>query len=221
MIRTLRKRRPLLLAAFCFTAASAWSFITSASAADPQPTAAPPQDPAAIVAAAVEASGGKDKLLTLFSMKEQLILGPDGKKKGSPRSTVLEPPKYWWQGGKDRSGEPAKLLVWVWTLGAFADPKTKLTSIADLTDGDRSLVGLEASGSLEPPMKIYFDKETKLLTRIDWRGSIHRFSEWKELDGLKYPSRTIGSYTAGDKPWYQTDITELVRLKELPEGVTR
>jgi hypothetical protein len=220
MIRTFIARRRLVIT---LAVVSTLTSIVSAPshAADPKPTAAASPEPAAIVSAAVEATGGKDKILTLFSMKETLILGPDGKKKGSPRSTVLEPPKYWWQGGKDRAGEPAKLLVWVWTLGAFSDPKTKLASIPEIKDGERTLVGLEASGTLEPAMKVYFDRETKLIARIDWRGSIHRFSEWKELDGLKYPSRTIGSYTAGDKPWYQTDISELVRLKELPEGVTR
>ena len=218
MNRLLASHRPTtFIVAIAVSAAS----IASTFAADSKSEAAPSPEPAAIVSAAVEASGGKEKLLKLFSMKEQLILGPDGKKKGSPRSTVLEPPKYWWQGGKDRAGEPAKLLVWVWTLGAFSDPQTKLASIPEIKDGERTLVGLEASGTLEPAMKVYFDKQTKLIARIDWRGSIHRFSEWKELDGLKYPSRTIGSYAAGDKPWYQTDITELVRLKDLPEGVKR
>lgn len=220
MVLAIRARRRIL-ATFLSIAELTSFLIAPSHAADPQPAAAASPEPAAIVSAAVEASGGKEKILTLFSMKEMLILGPDGKKKGSLRSTVLEPPKYWWQGGKDRAGEPAKLLVWVWTLGAFSDPKTKLASLPELTDGDRTLIGLEASGTIEPAMKVYFDKQTKLIARIDWRGSIHRFSEWKELDGLKYPSRTIGSYAAGDKPWYQTDITELVRLKELPEGVTR
>lgn len=211
--------RPSIALAFAVTLVAAR--LATSQAADPKGLDAPSPEPAAIVSAAVEASGGKDKLLKLFSMKEQLILGPDGKKKGSPRSTVLEPPKYWWQGGKDRAGEPAKLLVWVWTLGAFSDPQTKLAPTPEITDGERTLVGLEASGTIEPAMKVYFDKQTKLIARIDWRGSIHRFSEWKELDGLKYPSRTIGSYAAGDKPWYQTDITELVRLQDLPEGVKR
>lgn len=189
----------------------------SASKAEPVMSPAPEK----LVDAAFQATGGKDKVLTLFSMKEQLILGPDGKKKGSPRSSVLEPPNYWWLGGKDRAGEPAKLLVWVWTLGAFADAKSKLAAVPELRDGEATLVGLELTGSVDPAMKVYFDKKTGLIARIDWKGSLHRFSEWKELDGLKYPSRTIGSYAAGDKPWYQTDITEIVRLKELPEGLKR
>jgi hypothetical protein len=190
-----------------------------ASVAQAEPAMSPA--PEKLVDAALQAIGGKDKVLTLFSMKEQLVLGPDGKKKGSPRSSVLEPPKYWWLGGKDRAGEPAKLLVWVWTLGAFADAKSKLAAIPEIRDGEATLVGLELTGSVDPAMKVYFDKQTGLIARIDWKGSLHRFSEWKELDGLKYPSRTIGSYAAGDKPWYQTDITEIVRLKELPEGLKR
>lgn len=217
------------LARLLITVCSAVLSFTQTSAvraAEPAPPAtakadSAAQDPAAVVKAAIAAVGGKDKLPTLFSMKETLILGPDGKKKGSPRSSVLEPPKYWWLGGKDRAGEPAKLLVWVWTLGAFADSKSKLATIPEITDGGATLVGLELTGTVDPAMKVYFDKQTNLLARIDWKGSIHRFSEWKEADGFKYPSRTVGSYAAGDKPWYQTDITEIVKLKDLPAGLTR
>lgn len=175
---------------------------------------------AATVERVVEAAGGRDKLLTLFGMRERLIGNPDGVKTGTERVFVLEPPKYWWRNKRDREGEPAKLLVWAWTLGALTDPKSKLTAVDPINDGQAELFGIEVSETITPPLRMYFNKEDKLLARIDWRGSTHRFSEWKELDGLKYASRAIG-YTRGGKAWYQSDILELTRLQELPEGLTR
>lgn len=174
----------------------------------------------AAVGKIVEAAGGADKLLTLFSMKESLVLNPDGVKKGSERFSVLEPPRYWWLNKADRGAEPAKFLVWAWTLGALTEPKSKLTALPEIADGEATLFGIEVGETITPAMKIYFDKRDNRIARIDWRGSIHRFSEWKEAEGLKYPARTIGSYTNG-KAWYQTDISEVTRLKELPEGLKR
>jgi hypothetical protein len=70
-------------------------------------------------------------------------------------------------------------------------------------------------------MDIYFDKAESRLVRIDWRGHIHRFSEWKEHDGFKYPARCVGYRKATGEPWYFSEILELERLKELPEGLKR
>jgi hypothetical protein len=82
------------------------------------------------------------------------------------------------------------------------------------------LIGLRVSGTINPAMDTYFDKKENRLARIDWRNDIHRFSEWKDLDGLKYPSRTIG-YRKSGVAWYQSDITELTRLKELPKEFSK
>ncbi len=90
-----------------------------------------------------------------------------------------------------------------------------------MTDGEVELMGIEVSETITPPLQVYFDRQTHLLVRMDWRGSIHRFSEWKELDGLKYASRTIGYTRNTGKAWYQSDILELKRLRELPEGLSR
>src|SRR5262249_12556528 len=64
-------------------------------------SAAEPVSPA-LVKETVDAVGGEAKLLRLFRMKELLALGADPEKKGSPRTTVVEPPEHWWQGTKDR-----------------------------------------------------------------------------------------------------------------------
>lgn len=188
----------------------------SARAADP--------DPADVVKKAVAAAGGEDKLLKLFRIKERLNVSPDPDKKGNERVSVLEPPNYWWVGKKERvkeEKEPATFLVWAWTLGAVTDKKSKLEAVPEITEGDKPAVGVRVSGTITPAMDVYFDKESGKLVRIDWRADIHRFSEWKEHDGAKYPSKCVGYKKATGKPWYYTEILELERLKELPAGLKR
>ncbi len=174
---------------------------------------------AAVVAKVVAAAGGKDKLLALFRIKEMLVLNPDGKRPGSPRTSVLESPNHWWMGKKDRvkdEKEPAIFLVYAWTLRALTDPAAKLKALPDLTDENTPCFGLQVSGAVEPPMDLYFSQADSQLVRIDWRSDIHRFSEWKDHDGAKYPSRTIGIKKQSGKAWYQSDIVELERLAEVP-----
>jgi hypothetical protein len=66
---------------------------------------------------------------------------------------------------------------------------------------------------------LYFDRETMLLRRLDWRNDFYRFSEWKEHDGLRFASRTVIFKTKSGKPWFFHDITELERLAQLPAGL--
>lgn len=189
-------------------------------------TPAPATDPAPLVEKAITAAGGRDKLLQLFRIREVFHFGdapePAAGKKRSTRESVLEAPKYWWLGGKDRTDEPAKFDVWGWTLGALADGKTKVEVVPDVTeDGNRPAFGLRVSGTVQPAMELYFDRETSLLIRMDWRGDIYRYSEVKEHDGVKYPSKCIIYKKTGNKPWFYHEITELERLKALPPGLSR
>ena len=177
-----------------------------------------------LVKQVVAATGSDEKLLKLFRMKERLNVSSDPEKKGSERVSVLEPPAHWWLGKKDRvkdDKEPATFLVWGWTLGALTEPKSKVEAIPEIMEADRPALGLRVSGTVDPAMDLYFDKATSLLVRIDWRSDIHRFSDWKEHDGAKYPAKCIGYKKASGKPWYFTEILELERLQELPAGLTR
>ena len=182
-------------------------------------------DPKPLIAKAVAAVGGKDKLLTLFNMEELYHFGdqpePSEGKKRSTRNSVLEPPLSWWVGGKERAEEPAKFDVWAWTLGALTDEKSKVEVIADLTDEGKAAFGLRVSGTVTPPMDLHFDRETNLLLRLDWREDFYRFSEWKEADGVKYASKTIISKKKSGKPWFFHEITKLERLSELPANLKR
>lgn len=182
-------------------------------------------DPKPLIDKAVAAVGGADKLLKLFRIKELYHFGdkpePAEGKKRSVRDSVLEAPAYWWVGKKDRTDEPAKFDVWGWTLGAITDPKSKVVTVPDVTEEGRDAFGLRVSGTVTPEMELYFDRESSLLVRMDWRGDIYRFSAWKEHDGVKYPSKCIIFKKAGGKPWFYHEITELERLKELPPGIVR
>lgn len=182
-------------------------------------------DPKPLVAKVLAAAGGQDKLLSLFRMKEIFHFGdkpePAAGKKRSTRESVVEPPKYWWIGTKERADEPAKYDVWAWTLGVLTDPATVIVVIPDLVDEGRAACGLRVSGTVTPAMDLYFDKETSLLSRLDWRGDFYRFTDWKEADGVKYASKTVIFKKAGGKPWFYHEVTAVERLKELPAGLKR
>lgn len=77
------------------------------------------------------------------------------------------------------------------------------------------------SATIDPPMDLYFDKDSNRLVRIDWRTDIHRFSEWQDRDGVKYPAKCVGYKKSSGKPWYFSEIVELEWLSEVPEGLKR
>jgi hypothetical protein len=205
---------------------SAWCVLVVAlvtAASDVRPVRAEPPS-AELVRATVDANGGEAKILRLFRMKELLVLGADPDKKGSPRTTIVEPPLHWWQGTKDRvvvEKEPAIFLIWAWTLGALVDEKSKLESLPETTIEGRKAYGIRISETITPPLDLYFDQETKRPLCIDWRADRHVFSDWRQLDGLWYPARCVGYKLKENRRWYSTEIVELERLDKLPEGLSR
>ncbi len=189
-------------------------------------TAAEPA-PEMLVKQVIAAAGGEQQLLKLFRTRETVNVSSDPEKKVPARVSVYEPPKYWWTGKNERvkdenkPEEPATFLVWGWTLGVLTDPASKLEVIPDVVESDKPAVGLRVSGTVTPAMDMYFDKAESRLVRIDWRSDIHRFSDWKEQGGVKYPAKCAGYKKASGKPWYFSEIIELEILKELPEGLKR
>lgn len=169
----------------------------------------------------IKAAGGEEKLLKLFRMKEQYNAGPTLKTPGTPRTSVVEPPKSWWIGAAERGEEPAKITAWAWTLGALTDPESKIETIADVTENEMLVAGLRITGTVDPPLDMYFDKKTYELVRVDWRNDIYRFSDWKECDGTKYPSKCVLYRRKSGEPWFFHEILELERLQELPDGLKR
>ncbi len=162
-------------------------------------------------------------MLKLFRLQERLNVSSDPNKTGKERISVIEPPSYWWVGKRERvkgEQEPAIFLVWAWTLGALLDPKSKIDPIPETTDNGSHLTGLRVSGTIEPAMDVYFDKATYRLMRIDWQTDTHRFSEWRELEGLHYPSKCIG-YKKTGRAWYFSEIVGIERLSALPVELKR
>jgi hypothetical protein len=191
----------------------------------PFPSAAYSQavDTKPIVDTCIAAVGGREKLLKIFRIKEIFHFGdqptPAEGKTRSTRESILEMPAGWWLGKKERDDEPAKHDVRAWCLDLLVDPQSKFEIIPDLTDEGKVTKGLRVSGSITPAMDLYFDPATHLLARFDWRSDFYRFSDWKEHDGLKYAAKTIIFKKASGKPWFFHEITELERLKALPEGL--
>ena len=182
-------------------------------------------DPKPLVEKALTAVGGKDKLLKIFRFKEIFHFGstpePAAGKKRSTRESIFSQPDQWWLNKKERGVEPAKDDVRAWSLDLLADEKSSFEIIPDLTDEGKSCAGLRVSGSVTPAMDFYFDKETTLLHRLDWRGDFYRFSDWKEHEGLKYASKTIIFKKKDGKPWFFHELTEIERLAKLPEGLVK
>lgn len=182
-------------------------------------------DPKPLIANALNAVGGEARLLKIFRFKEIFHFGstpePAEGKKRSTRESVFCQPDLWWLGKKERGEEPAKDDVRAWSLDLLVDGTSTFEIIPDFTDEGKSCAGLRVSGSVTPAMDFYFDKETHLLRRLDWRGDFYRFSEWKEHDGLKYASKTVLFKLKDGKPWFFHEITELERLTELPEGLRK
>lgn len=186
-----------------------------AVAADPEP--------GQVAEKAIAAVGGEAKLLRLFRMKERYNAGAVAADvdKSTPRESVLEPPEYWWVDGKDRKQEPAKFAVWGWTLGVLLDPKTVLETIPGVDERSRKTLGLRASGTVNPPMDLYFDSETFRLVRLDWREDVYRYSDWREVDGTGYHGRTAIFKKGAAEPWFHHEVVSVERLPALPEGLSR
>lgn len=193
--------------------AAAVALVVPASGADPKP--------AELAKKAVEAVGGPDKLLRTFRFKEKLNVSSDPKGKANPRESTLDLPGRWWFGTAPRDKADPRVLAWAWSLGVLVDPKSKMSSIPDATENEKPAFGLRVEGTVDPAMDLYFDKADYSLVRIDWKANIHRFSDVREHDGVKYPAKVVGYKKATGKPWYYTEIVEIERLKELPGALAK
>lgn len=175
------------------------------------------QETPAVVGKALAAVGGSEKLLAAFRMTELYNSGelpePEGSPKRTPRTSVIIMPGRWEVGGRERGKEPAKDVVRAWALDLLVDPDSVIEPIAELTDENIRCTGLQISGSVTPAMKLYFDQQTHLLKRVDWRDDFYRFSDWRELDGLKYAARTSLFKLRDGKPWFHHEITGLERMQ--------
>lgn len=178
-------------------------------------------DTTTLVRQVIESAGGEEKLLKRFRIDERFNAGAERQSPGKSRTSILEPPDYWWIGKKERGQEPGKVAAWAWTLGVLTDPDSQIEIIADVTESDVPLSGLRVTGTVEPELDMYFDKKTHELVRIDWRRDIYLFSEWKEFGGTRYPAKSVMLRRQTRKPWFHHEIVRVERIDELPTGLSR
>jgi hypothetical protein len=178
---------------------------------------------------AIKAVGGKEKLLDVFRFHERVLITSTpaplvaGETSGN-RTSVVKVGGGWWVGTKKRNKDKVRVLCWAWSLRILLDDKSKIEAIPDIVVDRKPAFGLRVTGSVKEPIDLFFDRESKRLRAIDYTDTRHVFSDWKKTkEGHLYPAHVVGFRfadrnlrTVQEKQWYQTDILELVPLKELP-----
>ena len=182
-----------------------------------------------VVDTVIKAIGGEDNLLDIFRFSERVLITAtetplmEGKTKAN-RSSVVKVGTAWWVGTAKRSKDKVRVLCWAWSLRILLDKNSKIETIPDVQINNKPVFGLRVTESITEPIDLFFDKETKRLTAIDYTDTRHVFSDWKKsAEGHHYPAHVAGfrftdkaSGTTQESQWYQTDILELTPLTELP-----
>lgn len=182
-----------------------------------------------LVEQVVKTAGGEEKLLKLFRFRERVLItatpaAPVTADEKENRTSVVQVGGDWWIGESKRDKDKVRVLCYAWSLRVLLDPKSKVTPIADTIVAGKPAFGLRVSESIQEPIDLLFDKETRRLVALDYTDTRHVFSEWKmTTEGHRYPSHVVGfrftnraAGTLSDKQWYQTDVLELTPLAKLP-----
>ena len=182
-----------------------------------------------LVEEVIATAGGNEKLLTLFRFRERVLItatpaAPVAADEKENRTSVVQVAGDWWIGNAKRDKDKVRVLCWAWSLRILLDPKSKIQAVPDIIVDDRPAFGLRVTESVNAPIDLFFDSESKRLVAIDYTDTRHVFSEWKTTnEGQSYPSHVVGYRfanrdigTLSDTQWYQTDILELTPLEELP-----
>lgn len=182
----------------------------------------PAADAKALANKILASHGGADKLLRTFKFTEVYLLA--GRDKGTERTSTLQPPNLWYVGKTERVSEQNKggvcHDVWMWTLAPLVDPKTKLEALPDATIEGKAAHALKVSGSIEPPMNVFFDASTDDLVKIEWKGEQFLFTAPMTVDGTRVPSKCVLLGKSG-KERMRTELKKIERLPELPADLPK
>jgi hypothetical protein len=114
-----------------------------------------------------------------------------------------------WQAGGGGTKEMSKqqfdeveeelYVLWITSLLALRDQGFELAALPEIKVADQPAAGVKVARKGRPDLKLYFDKKTGLLVKVERKGTeagteIAReyfFSEPKEFDGLKLPTRQV------------------------------
>jgi hypothetical protein len=103
----------------------------------------------------------------------------------------------------------------MWTLAPLIDSKTKLESLPDSSVEGKAAHALKVSGSIEPPMNVFFDTASDDLLKIEWKGEQFLFSDPIAVDGTRLPSKCVLIGKTG-KERMRTELKKIERLQTLP-----
>jgi hypothetical protein len=90
-------------------------------------------------------------------------------------------------------------VAWLTTLVPLRGKQFELTALAQTPVHGRPAVGIQVVSKGRPDAKLYFDKQTMLLVKVERKGKEaglpvvkeYLFSEHKDFDGLKLPTRVV------------------------------
>ena len=150
------------------------------------------------VAQVIKAIGGKERLLEVFRFHERVLITSTptplvaGETKGN-RTSVVKVGGSWWVGTNKRNKDKVRVLCWAWSLRILLDHKSRIEAIRDIVVDKKPAFGLRVTGSVKEPIDLFFDKELKRLSAIDYTDSRHLFSDWQETkEGHLYPAHVAG-----------------------------
>lgn len=188
-----------------------------------------PNPASQLVEQVVASAGGEEKLLKLFRFRERVLItdtpaAPVTADEKGNRTSVVQVGGDWWLGTEKRGKDKVRVLCWAWSLRLLLDPKSRIEVLADSKVHAKPAFGLRVSESVNESVDLLFDPAEKRLVGIDYSDTRHVFSVWKKTsEGQSYPTHVVGyrfvdraKGMLSEKQWYQTDILELVPLKELP-----
>lgn len=113
------------------------------------------------------------------------------------------------------------------TLAPLKDKTYTLTLLGESKQGDRTLVGVKVSSKGQKDVKLYFDKDTGLLAKAEFKGyhlmtgeevnEEMTFSNYKDAEGIKEPMKVTIKYD-GQKI-IETEAAELKHHEKLDDSV--
>ena len=101
------------------------------------------------------------------------------------------------------------------TLVPLKDKGVTLTPLGEVKAGDQTLVGLRVSRDKHSDVSLYFDKKTRLLSKLEMpikAGGMEivqeiNLSDYKAIDGVQYPHKA--EIKREGKPYVEAEFTEI------------
>ncbi len=90
-------------------------------------------------------------------------------------------------------------VLWLETLLPLRGEGFDLAPLPEIKVNGKPAVGVQASSKGRPDVKLYFDRATHLLTKVEWSGQEagqphakeHFLGDFKEFDGVKLPTHWV------------------------------